>query len=82
MLNRSSAQTLGSFRFRIRRPGTVVDAFGSNFAGMLVRAIELALGYLTAALLGIAPSREVGRIPVFWPANALLRSEADGGVPV
>jgi len=48
---------------------------------MLVRAIELALGYLTAALLGIAPGREVGRIPVFWPANALLRCKADGGVP-
>jgi diguanylate cyclase (GGDEF)-like protein len=41
-------------------------------AGMVVRAVGLALGYLTAGLLGIALSPEVGSISVFWPANALL----------
>ena len=41
-------------------------------AGTLGRTVGLALGYLTAGLLGIALSPEVGSISVFWPANALL----------
>jgi diguanylate cyclase (GGDEF)-like protein len=40
--------------------------------GTLACAGALALGYLALALVGIALSREVGNIAVFWPANALL----------